>query len=57
MNELASHPKTLYVSIPRSELSSLRAERDALKDEVRSLQQALREKGVAVDLPKLMKAS
>lgn len=57
MNEHENHPQTLYVSVLRSDLYSLCAQRDALKVEVRNLKQALRDKGVAVDLPKMLHAS
>lgn len=56
MNDHKIFPKTLYVSIPRKELEALRAERDALKAEVKGLKAALADRGIAVDVPKVLRA-
>lgn len=56
MNDYNIFPKTLYVSVLRSDLEAIKAERDALKAEVQGLKNALREQGVAVDLPKMLHA-
>ena len=56
MNDHNLFPKTLYVSVLRTDLEAIKAERDALKNQVQSLENALREHGVAVDVPKMLHA-